>query len=90
MIPAFKIEKKYKNYLGGKSLIEVNPQVKDIVYKERKELIVSSQVDISFCSYIVKKGDWFVKIIRKYSYKSPYSLWLTSFAIDTKFSYRKS
>ena len=79
---AFQIEKKYQNYLDGKSLIEVNPQVKDIVYEEKKELIVSSRVNISFCSHVVKKGDWFVKIIRKYSYKSPYSLGLTSFAIE--------
>ena len=78
---ASKIKESYRDNLGGKSLIEVNSHLKKIIYVEKKELIVSDQVRISFCSHIVRPGEWLVKIIRKYSYKSSYSLGFTLLAI---------
>ena len=78
---ASKIEESYRDNLGEKSLIEVNSHLEKIIYVEKKELIVSDQVRISFCSHIVRPGEWLVKIIRKYSYNSSYSLGFTLLAV---------
>ena len=71
----------YQIYLNQSTLAEVNPQLKEIVIKKNKELIINNKVKLSACSHTVKNGEWLVKIIRKYSYKHTYSLGLTDFTV---------